>query len=302
MKVFLNGHLVDARQAAVSVFDHSFLYGDGLYESVHAYGFRLFEWDAHERRLRSSARALGLRCPWSKTYLHKAAVQLLRANHQPDAIVRLTLSRGPGPLGLDPHLCPTPTLAIMTHPPRVVKEWLERGATVAIVRVRRLPPESVDPAIKSNNMLNLVMAKREAIALQADEALLLNLKGHLTEGTISNLFFVRHGILHTPSLECGLLPGITRRLLIMLARKAGIVVREGRYRSAALRLAEEIFLSGSGMEILPVVRILDASSGKRRARAWAVGKGIPGLMSTRLYELLKNRITCDTRSSSRAFL
>jgi branched-chain amino acid aminotransferase len=287
MKVFLNGNLVEAREARVSVFDHGFLYGDGIYETVCAYDFRVFSWPMHDRRLRQSARRLALSCPWSSSFLESAVRRLLKANHQPNGSVRITVSRGPGSLGLNPKLWPKPTLAMMLHPERPVDTWRHRGVSIAIVNVRRNHPRCLDPRIKSNNNLNTIFARMEADHLHAFEGILLNLDGFLTEGTTTNIFFVRRGVLHTPALHCGLLEGVTRDLLIRLARREKIPLREGRYTPKDLMRADEVFLASTTLEVMPVVRMLQyRKAGTSRARATSIGSGRPGPLADRLHQLL----------------
>lgn len=279
-KVYLNGKLVDARRALISVYDHGFLYGDGIYEAVSVSKAGIFHWPEHYRRLRESARRIGLACPWSSATLERQVKGLVRANHLDEGWVRITLSRGPGPLGLDPRICPKPTLVLLLLPPRNMREMRTLGITLGIVRTRRNHPRCLDPQIKSNNALNTIQARREATRLDVAEAVLLNLEGHLTEGTISNVFFVRGRTVATPSLDCGLLEGVTRGLVLRLARKLGYRVQEGRFRADALRTADEVFLSSTTMGVMPIVQVTD-DSGPRRKR-YRVGNGRPGPITRRL--------------------
>jgi len=276
MKVILDGLLMDARQARISVFDHSFLYGDGIYETVRAYGYRVFHWPEHYRRLKQSARRLQLKCPWSSRYLFNGIVRVLRANKSPQGSVRISISRGPGPLGLDPKLCPKPTLAMLLHPQRPMEALRQTGISIGIPEVRRNHPRSLDPQIKSNNSLNTILAKMESRRMNVFEAVLLNLDGFLTEGTTSNLFFVKGKTVHTPSLTCGLLEGVTRRVVMDASRAAGWTVHEGRYTIKQLEKAEEVFLSSTTMEIMPVVRICVGH------RSWKIGQGRPGAATREL--------------------
>ncbi len=262
MIVFLNGRFLPASQARVSIFDHSFLYGDGLYETVRVDEGRVCDWPAHYRRLKTSAQSLALAIPWSSAYLEKTARSLARANRQTSVTIRVTISRGPGPLGLDPTLCPRPTLAMQPHPQRPLEKLWREGVSVMIARVRRNPPECLDPSIKSNSALNTVMAKKEAQKAGAFEALMLNLDGYLTEGTITNLFFVKKGKLFTPALTCGLLAGVARARVIRLARKMNRPVQEGRYTPLDLKKANEIFLTSSTLRVVPVVRVHSLWTGR----------------------------------------
>jgi len=268
MKVILNGRLIDARQARLPVFDHSFLYGDGIYETVRAYDYRVFHWPEHFRRLRRSARRIELKCPWSSRTLLQRVAQLLRANNTPNASVRITVSRGPGPLGLDPSVCPKPTLVMLTHPERDLNTLWKSGVSIGIPRIRRNHPRCLDPQIKSNNSLNTILARMEAKRMGVFEAVLLNLDSHLTEGTTSNIFFVKGRTIQTPALSCGLLEGVTRGLVIKLARNAGFSVREGRYALKDLRTADEIFLTSTTLEIMPVVLVKETPSGTPLSPTW----------------------------------
>jgi branched-chain amino acid aminotransferase len=208
VKVWFNGKILDERRAVLSVFDHAFLYGDGLYETVRVSHSRIFLWPAHYQRLKKSARALHFLFPWSSAALEKAVRALAAANRLLEASARITLSRGAGVLGLD-------------------------------------------PAMKSTSMQSLVRARMDAKRLGVFEGVLLNAHGDVTEGTVSNLFFVKDGVLHTPALSCGLLPGVTRAHVIQLARREKIPIREGVYRPSDLWQAQELFLTNSSFEILP---------------------------------------------------
>lgn len=280
MKVFLDGRLVDSKRASISVFDHSFLYGDGIYETVHSYGYKIFTWREHFQRLQESAERIGLRLSWSSAYLQRAAQKVLKANRTPDASLRVTISRGAGPLGLNPDLCPRPLLVILPHPTRPLEALRAKGIAMGIVKVRRNHPQCLDPRIKSNNALNTVQARREATRLEVQEALLLNLDGFLAEGTISNIFFVSGGKLRTPSLECGILKGVTRGIVMRLARSLRLSIQEGRFRPSDLRKAQEVFLTNASWEIMPVVRVVDASGSSKKA--YRIGSGRPGPLTRRL--------------------
>ncbi|MFA5975428.1 MAG: aminotransferase class IV [Elusimicrobiota bacterium] len=296
MKVFLNHRLLDESKARVSVFDHGFLYGDGVYETVRAYDGRVFRWEEHSRRLRQSARRIALRCPWSSAELLQAVRKVLRANHQPDASVRITLSRGPGPLGLDPEQCPRPTLAILLHPYRALEALWKTGISIGIVRVRRNHPDCLDPQIKSNNSLNTILAKIEAQRMKVFEGILTNLDGDLAEGTISNLFYVRKGCLYTPALSGGLLEGITRRIILQLARQMKLPVREGRCRPPDLQKAQEIFISSTTLEVMPVISVAQYKESRGTAiRRFRVGAGCPGPVARELHRRLRLQIARELK-------
>jgi branched-chain amino acid aminotransferase len=260
MYIYLNGTLVPEREAVVSVYDHGFLYGDGIYETMRSYGGAVFMLDEHLRRLERSASLIGLTLPLDKDALASAVHETLRANSLADAYVRVTVSRGAGPLGLDPALCGKPTVVIFTgrmkpYPP----EFYERGVPVIVAGTRRNLKEALDPRIKSLNFLNNILAKREAVEAGAFEALMLNHEGFLAEGTVSNAFLVARHVVCTPSLDCGILDGITRGHVIRLARAEGFDVVEGKFTREMLYGAEEVFLTNTTMEVMPVGRVDDTA-------------------------------------------
>lgn len=272
--VSLNGRLLPARRAAVSVFDRGLLYGDGIFETIRAYDGRLFRFDDHLRRLEQSARAVALRLPRNRRWFRRQVIGVLKANRLADALVRLTITRGVGPPGLDPPKHTRPTIIITTRPFAGYPDGLyRRGLTVMTAVIRRAPPLAAPPHAKHLNYMVNVLAKREASRHRADDAILLSSGGHLCEGATSNLFFVRAGRLHTPSRATGLLEGITRRVILDLARRERIPVRQGRFPPRALLAADEAFLSNTSYEIMPVVRV----DGRR------IGEGRPGPITRRLH-------------------
>lgn len=280
MRVWLNGRIVPEGRALVSVFDRGFLYGDGVYETLRAYRGVPFHLEEHYRRLVESARRIDLPLPFSRAGFRRALLATLRANRLKEAVLRLTISRGAGPVRLDPAGFRHPTTAIMPRPAVLDERTHSRGARAVIVSIRRNPSRALDPRIKSLNFLNNILALREARAYGADEAILLNLDGELTEATTANLFFVRHGVVSTPALSCGLLSGVTRDQVIRLARRAGLKVRAGRYRPAALCGADEAFFTNTTQEITPLTRV----NGR------PIGSGRPGPITRRLHQLLRAAI------------
>jgi branched-chain amino acid aminotransferase len=260
MWIFLNDKFVSEAEAVVSVFDHGFLYGDGIYETLRSYGSRLFMCQQHVARLFRSAEAIGVTIPIHREHwpelLHESMARNDVGTLQRDAYLRITVSRGVGGIGLDPGLCPSPTIVIMAKPLVAPAAALyETGVDVILATTRRNLPSALPPQIKSLNFLNNILAKREALAAGAFDSILLNWEGHLTEGTISNLFFVTDGQLHTPSLECGLLDGITRSIVLQLAKEQNITVAEGRFTPAQLYRSDESFVTNTSMEIMPVTSV-----------------------------------------------
>ena len=280
MWIYLNDRFVKDEEAIVSVFDHGFLYGDGVYETIRSYGSRIFMRDQHLARLRRSADAIGLTIPipehrWP-ALLHEAMTRNDVGHEHTDAYLRITISRGAGDIGLDPALCLTPTVVIMTkplHPPPL--EQYHIGVNLIVARTRRNLPSALSPQIKATNFLNNILAKREAIAANAFDSILLNWESHLTECTVSNLFFVRAGRLCTPALACGLLDGITRDIMLQLAREAQIPVDEGHFGIESLNQADECFLTNTSMEVMPVTMV----------DGHPVGNGTPGLLTQQLHRL-----------------
>ncbi|MBS0161862.1 MAG: aminotransferase class IV [Nitrospira sp.] len=264
-------------EAVVSVFDHGFLYGDGVYETLRSYGTRIFMRDQHLARLRRSAESIGLTIPipdveWPKL-LHDAMRRNEVGTDHADAYLRITVSRGEGEIGLDPALCPRPTVVIMTkalHPPSA--QLLRDGVSLTVAQTRRNLPAALSPQIKSTNFLNNILAKREAIAAGTFDSLFLNWRDELTECTISNLFFISDGTVHTPALDCGILDGITRSIIMTLAAEEDLPVREGYYHLTDLRKAEECFLTNTSMEVMPVSRV----------ETYTIGDGRPGPLTRRL--------------------
>jgi branched-chain amino acid aminotransferase len=284
MWIYLNERFVRQEEAVVSVFDHGFLYGDGIYETLRSYGHRLFMRDQHLARLQRSAEAIGLKIPdldWP-ALLREAMTRNDVGNDRSDAYIRITISRGTGEIGLDPALCPRPTTVIMAKPLIPPSpEHYGKGVSLIVARTRRNLPSALDPQIKATNFLNNILAKREALAAGAFDSVLLNWKSHLTECTVSNLFFVHAGRLCTPSLSSGILDGITRNFILTLAREEGITVDEREFTVDDLRLADECFLSNTSMEVMPATTL----DGR------AIGDGKPGSMTQTLHRQFVNQRT-----------
>ncbi|MDI6890121.1 MAG: aminotransferase class IV [Thermodesulfovibrionales bacterium] len=258
MQVHLKGRLVPVKEAVVSVFDHGFLYGDGVYETMRVYEGVTFMLDEHLRRLYRSASMIGLTIPLEMDSLKTSIYDTLIANSLKNAFVRLTVSRGHGPIGLDPDLCPEPTIVIIAQELKdYPKSFYEKGISLVIPETKRNLMEALNPRIKSLNFLNNILAKIETKKRGAYEAVMLNVYGKLTEGTISNVFFYKDGILCTPSLECGILDGITRGVVIDLALRDGLGVKEGEFTKEDLYPAAEVFITSTTLELMPVSKVDD---------------------------------------------
>ena len=229
MWIFLNDRFVRKEDAMVSVFDHGFLYGDGVYETLRAYGGRIFMLRQHLARLRRSASLIGLDVPIVEQDWTPLLQEAIKRNALSDAYVRITISRGEGNIGLDPRLCPRPTVVVISQPLQPYPVHLfQTGVSLAVVSVRRNLAAAVSPRIKSLNFLNNILAKQEAARSGAFDGVMLNAEGHITECTTSNIFFVKDGCVRTPSVACGILDGITRDVVLSLAREEEFPIEEGR--------------------------------------------------------------------------
>ena len=281
MLAYLNGRFVPTDDAKVSVFDHGFLYGDGVYETMRSYGGKIFLLGRHLSRLKQSADAISLPLPLPLEKIGEALQESLTVNKLREAYLRIQISRGPGEIGLDPALCPAPTLVILVKPFKDYPSALyENGVNVAIVGTRRNHPLSLNPAIKSTNFLNNILAKIESLKAGAYEGIMLNWKGYVAEGTISNIFAVRREVLFTPGLETGILDGITRDLVLRLAKQNKITVKEKLLRPRDLAKADECFITNTTVEIMPVTSI-DGN---------AVASGTPGPVTNKLLNAYRNEV------------
>lgn len=266
--VNVNGHISDGKDAVVSVFDHGFLYGEGIYETLRTYRGVPFLYDRHMRRLRHSAGLISLPLPFSDAELAlRISDTMAAARLTGEAYIRVLVTRGVGELTYEVSATPTPSVIIIVKPQVDPPAGVyARGVKVAIVSVVRNHPGTVNPAIKSNNLLNCALAMQEAYRKGAFEGVMRNYRGELTECTTSNLFVVKDGVVLTPPLDSGLLPGITREFLFEVGSNAGIEVREQVLVDAALTGADEAFLTGTTRAIVPIVEV----DGR------AVGTGLPG--------------------------
>jgi len=283
MEVYINGSFVPKEKATVSVFDHGYLYGDGVFEGIRAYNGRVFKLDEHVRRLYNSAKVIRLNVPIPPEEMSRVIVEAVRRNNLRDAYIRPVVSRGPGDLGLDPKRCPQATVVVIADTIQVYpKELYDSGMKVVTVPTRRNLNESSSPRIKSLNYLNNILAKLEANHLGYPEVVMLNAEGYVAEGTADNIFIVRNGALITPPVTAGILQGVTRDTVMDLARQDGIQVREELFNRYDIYTAEECFLTGTGAEIIAV----NECDGR------AIGEGKPGPVANSLiqaYRALVNR-------------
>jgi branched-chain amino acid aminotransferase len=250
---WLNGHIVPPEQASVSVFDHGLLYGDGVFEGIRFYNGKAFRLQAHLERLILSARAIALVIPYNIEALTQAVVETIAVAPTKNGYMRMVVTRGVGPLGIDPSRCHSPQLFIIADSLHMVSERVRsEGAKVIIAATRRLGADGLDPRIKSLNYLNHILARMEATHAGADEAILLNSAGRIAEGSADNIFIVKKGELLTPPVIEGALDGITRQVVLELAEKLGIKFRETPLAPYDLFTADECFLTGTGAELIPV--------------------------------------------------
>ncbi len=271
MKVCLNGKLVREENAVISIHDHGFLYGDGVYETLRVAGGKIFALDDHLKRLAQSAAGIELRLPASPAKLGQFAQKTVDANQHKEASLRITVTRGPGPHGFDPRPCKTPTWLIVSRPFHgYPARFYSAGASAAVVNVRRNSAAAQPPSIKSTSCLNNVLAKIEANRRNVFEAIMLTEQGNLAEGTVSNLFLVKRGRLFTPVLDGQQLAGVTRQLVCQIAREQGIGVTETKLGVRDLATADEVFLTSTLIGILPLTKIF-AVPDDARARKLGVG-------------------------------
>ncbi len=265
MWVYLNNRFVQKEHAQISVFDHGFLYGDGVYETLRVYQGRVFLLERHVVRLHQSCERIGLDLSMKDEAWLPILEELLVRNRLENAGLRVTVTRGEGAMGIDPRLCVHPTIVVMAKPiVTFTEEQREQGMSLHLASVKRNPELAQSPQIKAISFLNNVLAKQEAVQVGADDALMLNMDGYVAECTTSNLFFVKNQQLHTPAVECGILKGITRDVVLELASELGVGVEEGRYPVEQLLQADECFITNTGIEIMPVTRIGDCQIGHGR--------------------------------------
>jgi branched-chain amino acid aminotransferase len=254
MLIYLNGKLVKKEDAKVSVFDHGVLYGDGVFEGIRSYSCLVFRLKEHIDRLYASAQGISLKIPMSKEEMVKAVITTLRANKLRDAYIRLVVTRGEGDLGLDPNNCFEPTVFIITDKIALYPADLyKKGLKIVTVPTRRNIPEALSPQIKSLNYLNNILGKIEAINAGVPEAIMLDQNGFVTECTGDNIFMVKGKTLLTPPVHAGVLNGITRSAVLTLASAVGLKPQETALTRFDLFTSDELFLTGTAAEIIPVV-------------------------------------------------
>jgi len=279
MKIWLNGKIVGERNAKVSVFDRGFMYGDGVFETMRGSHGVVFKLDEHLDRLYGSFKITGIKIPYSEDFLKGQIYKLLKINKFEEAYIRLTVTRGAGTVGLAKIECENPTVVITAKRFSPYPAWMyKKGICVKIVKVRQNENSPVS-GIKSVSFLNYILARMEAKKIGFDDAIMLNSKNRVSEAAVSNIFLVKRGALITPSPESGILPGITRKVVIESSPRIGIKVKEAAVAPKDIYSADEVFLTNSMMEIMPVIRVDNK----------IIGSGRPGALTKKIHEFYRTR-------------
>ena len=284
MKIYLDGRFVDDADAKVSVFDHGLLYGDGVFEGIRLYGGNVFRLEEHLERLEYSAKAILLALPLTRAELSWVVCESCRQNNLTDAYIRLVVTRGVGDLGLSPWLCAKPTVfCIASKISLYPQEHYDNGLAIVTVPTRRIGPAALPPTIKSLNYLNNILGKIEAKQFGALEAIMLNEQGYVAECTADNIFIVHKGEIITPGASQGALKGITRGSMFAIAKDIGVPIREADMTRYDVWCADECFLTGTGAEVIPVVKL----DGRE------IGTGKPGPITQRVLASFRKRVLVE---------
>lgn len=284
-RIYINGKFFDKADAKISVYDHGLLYGDGVFEGIRVYEGNVFRLRQHVVRIFESARAINLEIPMTQTQFAEAIRATVKENNKRDGYIRPIVTRGAGTLGLDPRKTSDPQVIIIVddialYPP----ELYENGLDIVTVATIRNHPAALNPRIKSLNYLNNILAKIEGIQAGCLEALMLNHKGEIAECTGDNIFLIKNRVLFTPSIDSGILEGITRDAVIEIAKKAGIEVREQALTRHDVFVCDECFLTGTAAEVIPVVK----------CDSRVIGNGKPGPITKQLRDLYQ-KLTREER-------
>jgi branched-chain amino acid aminotransferase len=284
MKIYLNDQLVDGDEAKVSVFDHGLLYGDGIFEGIRLYDGCVFKLEEHLERLEYSAKAIMLDMPWTRQQISDAVCETCRANGLKNGYIRLVVTRGVGSLGLSIKNCDKPQLIIIADTIQLYpQEFYDNGLPIITVPTRRNNPASLPPTVKSLNYLNNILAKIEAQHLGYQEAIMLNDQGYVAECTGDNVFLIHKGVLITPAASAGALRGITRDTVLEIADELDIPWREANITRYDIWVADELFLTGTAAEIVPIVEV-DARK---------IGDGKPGKLTAKFLEAFRRRVCLE---------
>jgi branched-chain amino acid aminotransferase len=284
MKIYLDGVFVDQADAKVSVFDHGLLYGDGVFEGIRLYGGNVFRLEEHLERLEYSAKAILLDLPLTRAEWSRAVCETCRVNGLTDAYIRLVVTRGVGDLGLAPWLCSKPSYFIIASKISLYpQEHYDNGLAIVTVPTRRIGPAALPPTVKSLNYLNNILGKIEARQFGALEAIMLNEQGYVAECTADNVFMVHKGTILSPAASSGALAGITRGTIFDIAGELGLPIRESQLTRYDLWCADECFLTGSGAEVIPVVKL----DGR------VIGTGKPGPVTRDVLAAFRRRVLVE---------
>jgi len=284
MQIYLDGNYVAKADAKISVFDHGLLYGDGIFEGIRIYGGNVYRLDEHLERFELSARAVMLQLPLSRAELAEVVCETCRRNKLTDGYIRLVATRGEGDLGLAPWSCPKPSVFCIADKIQLYpQEYYDNGLAIVTVPTRRIAPDALPPTVKSLNYLNNILAKIEARQAGALEAIMLNAQGYVAECTADNVFVVQKGEILTPAASQGALKGITRQTIFDIAKELGLPMREADLTRYDVWCADEGFLTGTGAEVVPFVKL----DGR------VLGDGKPGPITRRVLASFKKRVLVE---------
>lgn len=282
--IYLNGEFVTKENAKISVYDHGFLYGDGIFEGIRVYSGNIFRMEEHMDRLYRSAKSILLNIPHTQDELTDLIVETVARNKLEDAYIRVVVSRGVGDLGLDPYKCKRANVVIIVEPLAIFpKELYETGLAIVTVATRRNRPDVLSPKVKSLNYLNNVLVRIEAHLANVSEALMLNDQGYVAEGSADNVFIVQGNTFYTPPGYVGALEGITRNAVMDIAKELGYEVKEEPFTRHDVYTADEVFLTGTAAEVIAVVKV----DGR------TIGDGVPGVHTKRILEKFRERVVSE---------
>jgi branched-chain amino acid aminotransferase len=282
--IYLNGTYVQKENALISVYDHGFLYGDGIFEGIRIYNGNIFKCKEHLDRLYDSAKSIMLKIPLSYEEMKHVLIETVRKNELRDGYIRLVVSRGPGDLGLDPNRSPKANVVIIVEQLAIYpEEAYLNGLKTVSVSTRRNIPDAINPKIKSLNYLNNIMVKIQANLAGVGEAIMLNSQGYVAEGSSDNIFIIKRGIVYTPPCYIGALEGITRAAIIGICQKIGIPVKEEPFTLHDVYVADEVFFTGTAAEVIAV----------REVDARVIGQGKAGTITTRLLKEFRAVVEID---------
>lgn len=285
--IYVDGKYYSKEEAKISVFDHGYLYGDGVFEGIRFYNSKIFRFDEHMKRLYDSAKTILLEIPLEYNAFKTVIKETVKKSGFTDGYLRVVVSRGKGDLGLDPRRCPTPSVIVIPAQLKLYpEEAYNNGMSIITVPTRRAPSEVLNPRVKSLNYLNNIMAKIEAFNVGYDEAIMLNQEGFVSECTADNVFYIKDKVIYTPATHYGSLKGITRDFTIELGEKLGYKVVEGAVTRLDLYTSDEMFITGTACEVMPVVKM----DGR------VIGNGKPGEITLKLISKFRELVKTEGES------